>query len=72
MQPNDIIRVDLETGVTLFWEIQGIYLGGLNQEGVVHLLPIGNKKNTEGRTYIPSQILDIALQDTQRIRIYNG
>lgn len=71
MQPNDIIRVDLDTGATMFWEVQGVYLGGLGQEGVVHLLPLGIKKNTEGKTLVPNQLLATALQDTNWVRLYS-
>jgi hypothetical protein len=60
-KPHDIIRVSLSTGVELMWEVEAVYLGGLNEESVVELKPIGDKPNSYGRTLVPSQLLDCAI-----------
>lgn len=64
--PRDIIRVDLDTGVTLFWEVEGVYLGAEGQESVTELSPVGQSKHrlpgeADTKTLIPSQMLDIAI-----------
>ena len=65
MQPNDLIRTTLRTGVNLEWEVKGIYLGGEGQESVVELEPVGKERHdvpgASAHTLIPAQILDMAI-----------
>jgi hypothetical protein len=60
--PRDIIRVSLATDVELLWEVTAVYLGGLGEESVVELVPVGQKPNSYGKTLIPAQLLDNAIK----------
>lgn len=71
MKPNDILRVDTHTGIALFWVVSGIYLGAETQESVVEIIPIHQLKNNEGKTLVPSQILDMAIS-SGAIKIYRA
>lgn len=70
MKPNDIIEVKMKTGVSLWWEIEGVFIGGLNQESVTKLKPIGQIPNTEGDVLVPHQLLDVAVESSPNIKHY--
>jgi len=71
MKVDDLIRVDLSTGITLWWQVVDIHLGAELQEDVVRLVPIGQSANIlEYPTLVPAQLLDIAIRDCQNISHY--
>lgn len=44
METGDILRLDLETGPVLFWEVKAFYHGTADQESVMHLMPLGREE----------------------------
>jgi hypothetical protein len=69
--PRDLIRVTLGNGVELLWEVSAVYLGGLREESVVELVPVGQTPNSYGKTLIPAQLLDCAIA-TGAVCLYAG
>jgi hypothetical protein len=69
--PRDLIRVSLGNGVELLWEVSAVYLGGLREESVVELVPVGQTPNSYGKTLIPAQLLDCAIA-TGAVILYAG
>jgi len=65
MKPGDILRVDLKTGISFFWEIGALYLGSEGQESIVDLMAINQNKDynlpAEARK-VPLQLLEKAIE----------
>lgn len=60
MRPGDIIRKDdPATGLSRFWEIEGVYLGAVGQESLVCLRPLSETPGVVGQmaytnTHVPA------------------
>ena len=64
---GDILLLELETNAVLLWKVNNIYLGALNEESFVQLIPLGRKKGEvtgygEISSFIPAQILDATIK----------
>jgi hypothetical protein len=66
MQVGDLILLCGPARNWLIWEIQGIYLGALGQESVIHLRPLSMEPNSvsgEGNvpTIVPSEMIEAGI-----------
>jgi hypothetical protein len=63
VRPGNLLRTSYANGVTFFWEVTAVLLGGENQDSVVELSSgIGRLSNEAGPIRIPMPILERAIQ----------
>lgn len=57
MKPRDRIEVTYPNGAKQAWTVSAVLLGGLGEESVIELEPIGVRPNGHGRTLCPAAML---------------
>ena len=62
MKPHDILRVSYNNGVSHFWEVSAVLLGGTGQESVIELTPINQTPSGYGKTLCPAALLHILVE----------
>lgn len=70
MKPRDLVKITYPNGVSLFWEVASVLLGGERQESVIELTPINQTPNGWGKTLCPSAMLDV-MRDSGTVTIYS-
>jgi len=58
--PGEIIRTCAHSGGFRVWRVVGVHLGGMNQESVIEVETLDRHKNTQGRMFVPEELLSTA------------
>ena len=60
-KPGDVIRCAANAGGFRVWRVTGVYLGGEKQEGAGALGTLELQVDTQGRVWVPVDLLDAAI-----------